>query len=72
MIVASWLDVVQDNIGTGLQDEKHDREDGPFAGHFDRFSDASKILVEVGINVCWNEYNESTETSISSDQYVAV
>jgi hypothetical protein len=34
-IVASWLDVAQDDIGAGLQDEKHDGEDRPFAEHVD-------------------------------------
>jgi hypothetical protein len=34
-IIASWLNVVQDDIGAGLQDEKHDGEDRPFVEHVD-------------------------------------
>jgi hypothetical protein len=34
-IIASWLNVAQDDIGAGLQDEKHDGEDRPFVEHVD-------------------------------------
>jgi hypothetical protein len=34
-MVASWLDVAQDNIGAGLKDNKHDGENRPFAEHVD-------------------------------------
>ena len=53
-MIATWLDLAQDDIGAGLQDEKHDGEDHPCAEHVDRFFDTSKTLVEFSINVCWN------------------
>jgi len=36
-MIASWLDVAQDDIGAGLQDKKHDGEDRPFAEHIGFF-----------------------------------
>jgi hypothetical protein len=34
-MIATWLDLAQDDIGAGLQDEKHDGEDHPCAEHVD-------------------------------------
>ena len=53
-MVASLLAVIQDGNGAGLKDERQDREKRWHAMHVGRFFDASKTLVEVGINVCWD------------------
>lgn len=53
-MVASLLAVIQDGIGAGLKDERQDRENRWHAMHVGCFLDASKTLVEVGINVCWD------------------
>jgi len=53
-MVASLLAVIEDGIGAGLKDERQDRENHWHAMHVDCFLDASKTLVEVGINVCWD------------------
>ena len=51
-MIAGWLDFVQDDICTGLQDKKQDDEDRSAAKHVGRSVDASKTLIESGINVC--------------------
>jgi hypothetical protein len=40
-MVASLLGVARDEIGAGLQDEKRDGEESPFAEHIDFFFDTS-------------------------------